>query len=40
LWIPEIFALLGLWLFGLELITMLLRLIVGGSSAISGNETK
>jgi len=39
LWIPEIFALIGLWLFGLQLITMLLRLIVGGSSATSGGKT-
>jgi TRAP-type C4-dicarboxylate transport system permease small subunit len=39
LWIPEIFALIGLGLFGLQLITMLLRLIVGGSSAASGGET-
>lgn len=40
LWIPEIFALIGLWLFGLELITMFLRLIVGGSSVTSEGETK
>ena len=40
LWIPEIFALIGLWLFGLQLITMFLRLIVGGSSVTSGGETK
>ena len=39
LWIPEIFALIGLGLFGLQLVTMLLRLIVGGSSAASGGET-
>ncbi|MEJ2164080.1 MAG: TRAP transporter small permease [Desulfobacterales bacterium] len=39
LWIPEIFALIGLGLFGLQLITMLLRLIVGGSSATSGGNS-
>ncbi len=39
LWIPEMFALIGLWLFGLQLATMLLRLIVGGASATSGGET-
>jgi len=39
LWIPEIFALIGLWLFGLQLVTMLLRLIVDGASAASGGES-
>lgn len=35
LWIPEIFALVGLLLFALQLFTMLLRLIVGGSPVTS-----
>lgn len=35
LWIPETFALIGILLFGLQLMTMLLRLIVGGSSVTS-----
>jgi TRAP-type C4-dicarboxylate transport system permease small subunit len=35
LWIPETFALIGILLFGLQLLTMLLRLIVGGSSVTS-----
>ena len=39
LWIPEIFALIGLGLFGLQLVTMLLRLIVDGASAASGGES-
>ena len=39
LWIPELFALVGLWLFGLQVFTMLLRLIVSGSSAPAGDET-
>jgi TRAP-type C4-dicarboxylate transport system permease small subunit len=33
LWIPEIFALVGLWLFGLQVFTMLLRLIIHGVPA-------
>jgi len=39
LWIPELFALIGLWLFGLQVFTMLLRLIVSGSPAPAGDET-
>jgi TRAP-type C4-dicarboxylate transport system permease small subunit len=39
LWIPELFALIGLWLFGLQLFTMFMRLIVGGSPTPAGDET-
>ncbi len=39
LWIPELFALIGLWLFGLQVFTMLLRLIVSGAPAPAGNKT-
>ena len=39
LWIPELFALVGLWLFGLQVFTMLLRLIVSGSPAPASDET-
>jgi len=39
LWIPELFAFVGLWLFGLQLFTMFMRLIVGGSPATTGDET-
>jgi TRAP-type C4-dicarboxylate transport system permease small subunit len=33
LWIPELFALVGLWLFGLQVFTMLMRLIILGAPA-------
>jgi TRAP-type C4-dicarboxylate transport system permease small subunit len=35
LWIPELFALVGLWLFGLQVFTMLMRLIIHGAPAPS-----
>jgi TRAP-type C4-dicarboxylate transport system permease small subunit len=39
LWIPELFALVGLWLFGLQVFTMLMRLIVHGAPVPSGDKT-
>ncbi len=39
LWIPELFALVGLWLFGLQLFTMFMRLIVRGAPAPTGGQT-
>jgi TRAP-type C4-dicarboxylate transport system permease small subunit len=40
LWIPELFALVGLLLFGLQLLTMLLRLLVSGvaETAAGGSD--
>jgi TRAP-type C4-dicarboxylate transport system permease small subunit len=35
LWIPELFAMVGLWLFGLQVFTMLMRLIIHGAPAPS-----
>jgi TRAP-type C4-dicarboxylate transport system permease small subunit len=39
LWIPESFALIGLLLFGLQLLAMLFRIIVGGESVTLEKES-
>jgi len=40
LWIPELFALIGLLLFALQLFTMLLRLIVGPAQVPAAGESE
>lgn len=39
LWIPELFAMVGLWLFGLQTFTMLMRLILRGAPDSSEDAT-
>lgn len=39
LWIPELFALIGLLLFGLQLLTMLIRLLAGRAAELAAGGT-